>query len=302
MELDALLNLALAALAFLLSVVATVFTMRSSQRDRQGALRIQLSSVMDEILDAAKENVELSPDGVPPLLDPKAMYMGRILMHRTEFLRSQALFLMGQLAPARLVSAVERHTVANACIMAGDVGEAERQYLAALDLSSPQEFNHRNLVRSYAQLLFWTQRREPARTLLRRTVDQFGQESDDARYAAGTLLVDWAVLEATVARDPEQAGQRYGEAQPVFAGIANPALRQNAMASARACYQQAQGAIQAQEMAFARASHPEGEAASLPAPVLDRLWRVKEGIRFPAPASASAVPRSEKTKPKTRGS
>lgn len=229
METKDVLTLGVALLAFLVSAISTVITIVRGRREKQRAIRNEITHVLSQIVETALEGAKLFHENKE---EPTEYYMvaSSILNQRNNFLLNQAVYLCEQVP--NLVTAVEYNTLAHAHVEAGELFLAERYYKQAVD-TSRDRFYKAIALRSYALFLFQQHRFDEARKNFEQAIMLLPSKNSHLRYLNGTTYQMWAANELGVAGEVERAKELYANARKEFEGIENIQLRNNALTALR---------------------------------------------------------------------
>jgi tetratricopeptide (TPR) repeat protein len=158
METKDKLTLGIAVLAFLVSAVSTAITIVRGRREKQRAIRNDITNVLSQIVENSLENARLFNESQGQ--SPFYQRASAILNQRNTFLLHQGVYLSEQLP--ELVTAVEYNTLAVAHADSGDLLRAESYYEKAI-VASRDDYYRSIATRSLAVFLFQQHRLAEAR-------------------------------------------------------------------------------------------------------------------------------------------
>jgi len=127
METKDVVAILISSLTFLLSLAATIISVVRSNREKQRAIKKEITDTLAKIVSTNLEHAKLSRESV--LKDQDELYyqtVSGILNQQNAFLLNQATYLADQVPD--LVTAIEYNTIAAATANAGDLISAERYY------------------------------------------------------------------------------------------------------------------------------------------------------------------------------
>ena len=226
METKELVTLSLAILAFVVSLISTTITIVRGRRERQRAIRNEITNVMSQIVATAMENAKLYHENS----GQSTQYyqtVSSILNQRNAFLLHQAAYLTEQVP--ELVTAVEYNTLAAANANAGDLFTAERFYRKAIEEAGNTAYKSMAL-RSYAAFLFPLRRFEEGRVIFQRAISLLKSGSNHDRYTNGFTYQMWAWNELHNAESSERAKALFDSAANEYQGIDNDKVSNDALA------------------------------------------------------------------------
>lgn len=229
METKDILTLGVALLAFLVSAISTVITIVRGRKEKQRAIRNEITNVLSQIVETALESAKLFHECKEKPTDYYRV-ASSILNQRNNFLLNQAVYLSEQVP--NLVTAVEYNTLGHAHVEAGELLLAERYYKKAID-TSRDRFYRAIAQRSYALFLFQQQRFDDARSNFEQAVALLPGKNAHSCFLNGTSYQLWAANELSMSGDVDRARHLYACAEEQFNGIENFQLRENALKALR---------------------------------------------------------------------
>ena len=226
-------TLGVAAAAFLLSLISTTITLIRGRREKQRAIRNEITNVLSQIVATALENAKLYQES-NETPTPYFQAVSSILNQRNAFLLNQAVFLADQVPD--LITAVEYNTLAAANANAGDLFTAGKFYRKAIE-ASKEAFYKGMAMRSYAGFLFTQRDLEAGRQNFANAIRLFAGENNQARYTRGYTYQMWSWNELFNAESVEMARQRFANAEAEFHSIDNDKLEHDSIAGLYAAVQ-----------------------------------------------------------------
>lgn len=229
METKDILTLGVALLAFVVSAISTTITIIRGQREKQRAIRNEITNVLSQIVETALDKARLFHESNEK---PSEYYFvaSSILSQRNNFLLNQAVYLSDQVP--HLINAVEYNTLGHAHVEAGELMLAERYYKKAI-VTSRDRFYKSVAQRSYALFLFQQQRFDDARRNFEQAIALLPSRGSHFCYQKGTTYQMWAGNELSMSGDIDQAKYLVACAAREFGGIENFQMRENALKALR---------------------------------------------------------------------
>lgn len=218
--------------AAILSLVAFVLSYRRGEKEKQRAVRDQITATLDKITENMLENAKVHND--PNASMKYLQVIGNMYAQRNSFLLNQAVYL-SELVPA-LVTYIDYNTIAWAAATAGELTIAEMNYRKAIQ-ACPNDTMRAFATRSYGNFLFSQRRFEEGRDKFKQAAALIKGADDFARHAKGWTYQNWGWCELNNANSPKRAEEAFESAKSEFNGIDNEAFRQNALASLEAAKQ-----------------------------------------------------------------
>jgi hypothetical protein len=215
--------------AALLSLVAFIISYRRGEREKQRAVRDQITATLDKITENMLENAKLQNDPTANVNYVQAA--GSALAQRNSLLLNQAVYL-SEISP-QLVTYIDYNTIAWASANAGELTIAELNYQKGIQ-ACPNDMMRALAVRSYASFLFSQRRFEEGREQFKRAVALVKGADNLARNTKGFAYQNWGWCELNNANAPRRAEEAFESARNEFNGIDNEGLRQNALAGLEA--------------------------------------------------------------------
>ena len=217
METKDLLTLGVALLAFLVSTISTTITIVRGRREKQRAIRNEITNVLSQIVATALENAKLYRES-NEMPTPYYQAVSSILNQRNAFLLNQAAYLTEQVPD--LVTAVEYNTLAAANANSSDLFTAEKFYLQAI--AGSKNLAYKSMaMRSYAGFLFPQGRLDAARETFRQAIGLLQGDNNHIHYTNGYTYQMWAINELHNAQSPELARQMFANAENEYRQIDN---------------------------------------------------------------------------------
>ena len=225
METKDILTFGLALLAFVVSAISTTITIVRGRREKQRAIRNEITNVLSQIVATAIENAKLYQENNEKPT-PYYQAVSSILNQRNAFLLNQAVYLSDQVP--QLITAVEYNTLAAANANAGDLFTAEKFYRKAIERSN-NPFYRSMALRSYGGFLFPQRRFAEAREIFRQAINLMQGNSDQVHYTNGFSYQMWAWNELVNAESTDLARQMFESAENEFRKIDNDKVGRDAI-------------------------------------------------------------------------
>lgn len=229
METKDKLTLGIAVLAFLVSAVSTAITIVRGRREKQRAIRNDITNVLSQIVENSLENARLFNESQGQFT-PFYQRASAILNQRNNFLLHQGVYLSEQLP--ELVTAVEYNTLAVAHADSGDLLRAESYYEKAI-VASRDDYYRSIATRSLAVFLFQQHRLAEARRNFEFAIGLL-LDRDQAHYAKGITYQTWGLCERDIANEVDRAKYCFYQAEKQFAAIENVMARNNCLTALQA--------------------------------------------------------------------
>lgn len=219
------LSISISILAFALSMTATVISAIRSHRDKQRAIKKEITDILDGIIQIKVEVAKLFHESAQT--DPVYFQtISGILNQQNAFLLQQALYLTDQVP--KLVTTIEYNTIAVAAADSGDLINAEKYNQKGIAIA-PNNYYRSLALRSYATFLFPQHRFEEARENFRKALILLPGSDNTTRQTNGFTYQLWAWHELNHAAAPERAEELFASARNEFQGIDHEIVRENAL-------------------------------------------------------------------------
>lgn len=185
--------LTVSGLAFVLSLGATVITLRQKKYETERTLRSQLTDAIGKLNSSFEAMEKLREEKAPVWNEPqvvslKAFYNGQKLSYAR-----QAIYVAKQIP--NLVSDGEYNSIARAFVDAGDDPEAFLYYEKAI-AAAPDAFYKATNLRGYGRVLIRAGRVEEGRQRFEEALTLVSEGSDSAHWFRAETLQRWAQIEA----------------------------------------------------------------------------------------------------------
>lgn len=204
----------LSALAFALSLFATLSGETRARQERLRTLRAQLSEVLDRLASLQLENARLMHEARGDTAYLQSV--GGALAQQNGFLLDQAAYLADQI-PA-LVTTYEFNTIAGASFASGNVLAAEKYHRLAV-ASARLALYKAQATRGYAVFLFTQRRFAEARAQFEAALALVATNDNLARQTNGLTYQTWAWNERFLAMDGAAAARLLDKARAEYAAI-----------------------------------------------------------------------------------
>jgi tetratricopeptide (TPR) repeat protein len=214
----------ISVLAFILSLAATIISVFTNFREKQRAMKREITDLLTKISSLQIENAKLFKENAS---DPIfCQTVSTVLNQQNAFLLQQVAYLMDKVP--ELVTCVEYNSLAVASSTAGDIGTAAKYFAKAVETAPPPYYKALAL-RSYGVFLFTIHEFEHARNCFRNSLTMLSGGDNFARSTRGLTYQAWGWNEVNIANAPQVAGALFESAANEFRGIDNKVLRDNAL-------------------------------------------------------------------------
>jgi tetratricopeptide (TPR) repeat protein len=232
LEAKDLIAITISGAAAFLSFVAFIVSYRRGEKEKQRAVRDQITAALDKITENMLENAKLQND--PSANFNYIQAAGSVLNQRNSFLLKQAVYL-SEILP-KLMTYIDYNTIGWAASMSGELTIAETNYQKAIH-ACPNDMLRALATRSYGNFLFMQRRFEEGREQFLKSASLIRGADNFARHTKGFTYQNWGWCELHNANSPKRAEEAFESARSEFSGIDNEAFRQNALAGLEAAKQ-----------------------------------------------------------------